>query len=67
MSGETKLLRKPAVLGRTGLTNSTLYRLMAGGRFPRPVKIAGTRLVAWASDDVAGWIKSQISTNQETP
>lgn len=65
MSGEIKLLRKPAVLSRTGLSDSTLYRLMAAGRFPRPVKLAGTRLVAWRSDDVSRWIEDQ-TFQQET-
>lgn len=59
MSGEIKLLRKPAVLERTGMSDSTLYRKMDEGLFPRPVKLAGTRLVAWRSDDIAGWIESQ--------
>lgn len=59
MSGEIKLLRKPAVLERTGMSDSTLYRKMDEGLFPRPVKLAGTRLVAWRSDDIARWIESQ--------
>lgn len=59
MSGELKLLRKPAVLERTGMSDSTLYRKMTEGLFPRPVKLAGTRLVAWRSDDIARWIESQ--------
>ncbi len=65
MSGEIKLLRKPAVLERTGMSKSTLDRKMKAGQFPRPVKLAGTRLVAWRSDDIARWIESQ-PIQQET-
>lgn len=65
MSSELKLLRMPAVLERTGLSKSTLDRRMKAGQFPRPVKLAGTRLVAWRSDDIARWIESQ-PIQQET-
>jgi predicted DNA-binding transcriptional regulator AlpA len=34
-----RFLRRPAVLERTGLTTSTLYRMMSRGTFPRPHRI----------------------------
>jgi prophage regulatory protein len=49
------LLRRPQVQMRTGLARSTLYRLIALGQFPPPVKIAG-RAVAWPLSDVEHWI-----------
>lgn len=56
------LLRLPAVMVKTTLSEPSIYRLMrqpaeAGG-FPRPIKI-GQRAVAWRSDDVAKWIESR--------
>jgi prophage regulatory protein len=47
-------LRKPAVLAATGWSNSTLYKKIAEGKFPKPTKIdpAG-RVSVWFDDQVA--------------
>jgi prophage regulatory protein len=50
-----KLLRRPDVEARTGLSRSTLYDWMKRGEFPQPVKL-GTRLVAWRESDIAAWL-----------
>jgi prophage regulatory protein len=47
-------MRLPAVLLATGLTRSTLYRLMAQRAFPTPVKLA-KRSVGWRQHDVREW------------
>ena len=49
------LQRKPVILERTGLTNSTLYYFISEGRFPKPVKL-GKRTVAWKKSEVDAWI-----------
>lgn len=53
-----KLLRRPEVEARTGLSRSTLYDWMKRGEFPQPVKL-GTRLVAWRERDVTEWLESR--------
>ena len=52
------LLRKPAVMNRTGLANSTLYYLISRGVFPSPVKL-GARSVAWKQSEIEQWINSR--------
>jgi prophage regulatory protein len=47
-------LRIQAVIHVTGLSRSTLYRLMADERFPRPVRL-GPRAVAWRRSDIDAW------------
>ena len=47
-------LRLQAVIRVTGLSRSTLYRLTADERFPRPVRL-GPRAVAWRRTDVEAW------------
>jgi len=42
------LLRKPAVLARTGIPKSSWERGVRQGRYPKPIKI-GPRAVAWPS------------------
>lgn len=69
MSDQPKLLRLRDVLAQTGLSRSSLYRLMQAGRFPRPINIAGTRMVAWLASAVSAaiseWVEDQPS-QQET-
>lgn len=54
------LARKREVLRRTGLSNSQLYRLIAAGRFPRPVSI-GDRAVAFVCSEVDQWVAQRIA------
>lgn len=51
------LLRLPAVVRQTGLSRSTIYRLMATRHFPLPAKLAG-RAVGWRRSDVERWSDS---------
>lgn len=54
---ELALLRKPFVLSKTGLCNSTMYYLIKHNLFPAPVKI-GKRAVAWRTSDIETWLKN---------
>lgn len=38
----------------TGLGRSTIYRLVADRRFPRPVRL-GCRAVGWRQSDIESW------------
>ena len=49
------ILRIKAVLQRTGLSRSTMYRKMQSGTFPPAIKIS-TRCVGWREADVAAWL-----------
>ena len=53
-----KMLRRPQVEARTGLSRSTLYDWMKKGKFPQPVKL-GERLVAWRESDITAWLESR--------
>ena len=57
---EISLLRLREVLKRTGLGRSKVYQLVAQGRFPSPVRIAGARVSAWRSDSIDQWIGQQV-------
>lgn len=56
-----RLLRRPEVEVRTGLNTSTIYSMMSCGAFPRPVKILGTRNVAWPESTITAWIQSMAA------
>ncbi|WP_371061294.1 helix-turn-helix transcriptional regulator [Rhodosalinus sp. 5P4] len=55
---QERLLRRPEVEARTGLSRSTLYDWMKRGEFPQPVKL-GARIVAWRESDVSEWMESR--------
>ncbi len=49
------ILRRDLVLTITGLSTSTLYRLVRSGEFPRPVRIS-VGLLGWRQSAVGRWI-----------
>jgi prophage regulatory protein len=53
-------LRMPNVVRMTGLTRSTIYRLIADRKFPRPVRL-GPRAVGWRRADLDQWSAAQSS------
>jgi prophage regulatory protein len=62
---QDSLMRKHEVLRRTGLSNSSLYLLMADGRFPRPVRLA-PRTVRWVESEVQGFINDCVAGRNKT-
>lgn len=64
MQKQVAIERKPSVLQRTGMSNSTLYEEVAAGRFPKPVKI-GARSVGWISTEVDAWIEQRIEQRDQ--
>ena len=53
-----RILRRPEVEGRTGLSRSTIYEMMAEGTFPRPLRL-GKRAVGWTEAAIAEWLASR--------
>ena len=54
MTNNNLLLRIKQVQYQTGLARSTIYKLMAQGDFPQPVKIT-PKASAWVSTEVDDW------------
>ncbi|RKT24442.1 AlpA family transcriptional regulator [Paraburkholderia sp. RAU2J] len=57
-----RILRLPAVLDRTGLARSSVYRMMTEGTFPKAVPI-GARAVGWSEAAIDAWIDTRIGGN----
>ena len=55
-----RLLRRSSVEEITGLSKSTIYRLVAQGLFPRPIRI-GSRAVAWPQSAIVQWIDERMA------
>jgi len=54
-----RILRLNAVLDRTGLSRSTLYRKIQAGSFPRQVAIS-TRCAGWRESAVSDWMMNPM-------
>lgn len=57
------LERLPVVMARTGLSRSSIYRQIASGTFPPPVKL-GERISAWEAAAVDQWILARLGAKQ---
>lgn len=54
-----RILRLKAVLDRTGLSRSTLYRKIQNGSFPKQVQIS-TRCAGWRESAVNAWMRNPM-------
>jgi len=54
-----RILRLDAVLDRTGLSRSTLYRKVQTGTFPAQVRIA-TRCTGWRESAINAWMRNPM-------
>lgn len=57
------LLRLHEVCRRTGKKRSSIYRDIAAGIFPAPVKL-GERASAWPEHEVNAWIAERIAARE---
>lgn len=57
-----RLIRRPEVQAMTGLSRSSLYRLIADG-FPKPVRLS-RHSVGWVLSEVVGWIALKVAESR---
>lgn len=55
-----QIIKRPEVQTVAGLSRSSLYRLIAAGKFPKPVKLS-SRAVGWRADEIAIWIEERTA------
>lgn len=56
-------LRLPAVIKKTGLRRSTLYRMIARGDFPAGVRLS-ERTTAWDAAEIDAWLAAKFAANR---
>lgn len=52
-----RILRLKAVLDRTGLSRSTMYRKMQEGTFPQSLQISA-RCKGWRESAISAWMRN---------
>ena len=55
-----KILRRPQVEARTGLSRSTIYAKISTNAFPKSVRL-GVRAVGWIESEIDSWLVAQIN------
>jgi prophage regulatory protein len=63
---ERNIIRKPAVRGRTGLSDSQIWRLEKEGLFPARV-LLGPMAVGWYDDEVDLWVETRERAGGKQP
>jgi prophage regulatory protein len=58
-----KFLRLTEVRNRVPYSRSTIYQLIAQGKFPKPINL-GARAVAWLESDIDEWIAARIDNSR---
>lgn len=57
-----RLERLPAVMARTGMSRSWVYKEMAAGRFPKALKIGSAS--GWKAADVDAWMEGLSASSR---
>jgi prophage regulatory protein len=55
-----RILRLPQVVEATGETRSTIYKRIAEGEFPKPVRL-GMKSVGWVEEEIAAYNEARIA------
>lgn len=55
-ANQVRLISKPEVLDRVGVTFPTIWKWMREGKFPRSRELGGK--VAWIESEIEAWIAS---------
>ena len=54
---EHRILRIGKVSEMTGVRKSTIYKNVADGSFPKPIRL-GARSVGWRLSDIVAWLQA---------
>lgn len=59
-----RFLRLPAIIMRTGLSRSTIYKYISEGTFPKQISL-GCRTSAWVESEVNDWMRKRIELSRK--
>ena len=54
---EDRILRKPEVLARMGLSDPSIWRREKVGKFPQRIQLGGTA-IGWRESEITEWIEN---------
>lgn len=57
---ETRIIRKPELFSKIGLSDATIWRMEKAGRFPGRIKLGGNS-VGWFNDEINDWLTEKAA------
>ena len=60
----TQILRRRQLEEQLGLSRSSIYKMVADGLFPKPIKL-GPHAVGWRADDVENWLSEMQEASDD--
>lgn len=61
---EVHIIRMDELSKRMGLAKSTLYQMIAGGKFPKPFSINGGKAAGWLTSTVDRWLEERAAARE---
>lgn len=59
-----RFMRRPEVQHATGLSRSSVYRLLDAKDFPAPIRLS-LNTVAWLESEVQAWIEDRVAASRK--
>ena len=61
------IIRKAAIRQKTGLSDTTIWRLERAGGFPQRVQITEAGAVGWYENEVDAWVHERVRSVGKRP
>jgi prophage regulatory protein len=58
-----KIIRKPELFSRIGLSDATIWRMEKSGKFPKRLQLGGNS-IGWLESEVSTWLESKAADRQ---
>lgn len=58
-----RILRKPEVLGRIGLSDPTIWRMERAGKFPKRLRLGGNSC-GWLESEITAWLNNLAAARE---
>ncbi len=57
MDPNDRIIRLPQVIDRVGIKKTLIYRMIAAGTFPKPIKLGFAS--GWLESEIRAWVDEQ--------
>lgn len=61
-----RIIRKPELFSRIGLSDATIWRMERLDKFPKRISLGGNS-VGWLDDEIAEWLARKSADRKERP
>lgn len=56
---DQRIIRKPELFSKIGLSDATIWRMEKLGKFPKRINLGGKKSVGWFKDEVENWLEKK--------